>query len=134
TRILVRCQGREVGILRITKENSRQQSALWISLLEAETGLVGFGMIAGQVLGSRLALHDFLLALGQAFFVEQQGIGAGRLAVLSGELLGVRQFQQDLAAPALRVGILGGLLLGALGGAVQGFDRCFQSLSVSLGI
>lgn len=75
-------------------------------------------------------LQNFFLARRQQFFVEDLIVRRGGFLVLLGQLLGIRQLQEDFAAPRLRTRIACDKLIGAIGGLAERVERRFQCLRI----
>ena len=86
----------------ITKGNSGLRGK---SFWKAVHSLIGSGVISGEMQGGNQALSHFLRPGRQDLFVEQLFVLGRRLLVEFGVLLGVGQFQEDLAAARFGVGI-----------------------------
>ena len=79
-------------------------------------------------------MGEFFFAIEQQLVIDDLLIDTGRLAVLLEDLLRVGDFQEDLAATDLRLGVLVLDALGALHRLAKGIDGVVQRLRVGLRI
>ena len=112
----------------------RQERALGELLFELLADVVGFLEHAREVERAGLALHGLFRAVGIVVLAQHLLIGLGRLAVHLGEHLRVGDFEHDVAAAHLGIGVARGELARPLGGAAEGLHGAAERLLVGRGV